>query len=216
MFVAWEVGCMWYMATCEGVKNLIMAPLFWLSKIPKSAILFLSPQFVIMPVTRNLRVHNTHNASTGHLLLHCSFERCQCQFKSRTTLTRHQRTSHLPDAGCPHSDASLPPDEPNGDRYSCTFVGCLHSFNNKGVLTQNSRLQHISHPAPVTAPLSPFRAPNTSGTIHRITSSTQDATFLPRSQWSNGLWSDGLPVQQWWFFATGIRWITTQWYAFAF
>jgi len=121
-----------------------------------------------MPVTRNLRVRNTHNSSTGHLLLRCSFEGCERQFKSRTTLTRHQRTSHLPDAGRPHSDASLPPDEPNGDRYPCTFAGCLRSFNNKGALTQHSRLQHISHPAPVTAPLSPLlsepqtpRAPST-------------------------------------------------------
>jgi hypothetical protein len=116
-----------------------------------------------MPVTRNLRVRKAHNASTGRPLLRCSFEGCERWFRSRNNLTRHQRTSHLPDAGPPHANASLPPDKPNGHRYHCTFAGCLRSFTSKGALTQHSRLQHFSHSAPATAPLSPLNSePKTS------------------------------------------------------
>jgi hypothetical protein len=97
----------------------------------------------IMPVTQHLRVCKAHNASTGHPLLCCLFEGCECQFQSRNNLTRHQQTSHLPDAGPPHFNASLPPDKSNGHRYHCTFAGCLCSFTSKGTLTQHSCLQHF-------------------------------------------------------------------------
>jgi hypothetical protein len=111
-----------------------------------------------MPATRNLRVRRVHNASTGRPLLRCSFEGCERRFQSRNNLTRHQRTSHLSDAGPSHSNSSLPQDEPNGHHYHCTFAGCLRSFTSKGALTQHSRLQHSFRSVPETAPLSPLHS----------------------------------------------------------
>ena len=103
-----------------------------------------------MPVTRNLRIRNTHNNSTEHPLLPCTYEGCRCQFKSKSALTKHNQTSHFPDTGPSSSRSSDPP----GD-----VPGCLRSFKTKLALVQHSRKQHSNssnRPAPVTAPSSPI------------------------------------------------------------
>ena len=107
-----------------------------------------------MPVTRNLRILNTHNTSTECPLLPCTYEGCGRQFKSKSALTKHNWTSHFPDAGPSGSHSSAPPDEPSEDQYFCTVPGCLYSFKTKLALTQHSRKQHSNSsncPAPVTA-----------------------------------------------------------------
>jgi hypothetical protein len=85
----------------------------------------------------------------GRALLSCAFAGCGRQFKSKSALTKHQRTPHLPNSGPSRSLT------PNGDQYFCPISGCLRSFKNKRSLTQHSRTQHTSRPAPVAAPSSP-------------------------------------------------------------
>ena len=113
----------------------------------------------IMPVTRNLRIRNTHNNSTEHPLLPCTYEGCGRQFKSKSALTKHNRTSHFPDTGPSGSRSSDPPGEADEHQYFCTVPGCLRSFKTKLALAQHSRKQHSNssnRPAPVTAPSSPI------------------------------------------------------------
>ena len=112
---------------------------------------------ILMPANQNISAHNSHTAYAGHLLSLCLFEGCKCRFRSRSVLTKHHWTAHLPDAGGePHSVISLPPEGSNEYRYSCTIEGCLHLFNMKDMLTQHSCQQHQSCPVPVTTPSSPL------------------------------------------------------------
>jgi hypothetical protein len=95
------------------------------------------------------------STSTGPALLSCSFAGCGRPFKSKSALTKHQRTRHFPDSGLNRSRSSLAPGESNRDKYFCPISGCLRSFKNKHGLAQHSRIQHFnnsSRPTPVTAP----------------------------------------------------------------
>ena len=78
-----------------------------------------------MPLTQNLWVHNAHNTSTlaGHPPLCCLFKGCNHQFKLRSTLSRHQWTSHLPDAGVPPLLLMLHPSQV--DLMNANFIAPL-------------------------------------------------------------------------------------------
>jgi hypothetical protein len=93
-----------------------------------------------------------HSTSTRRPLLPCSFEGCEGQFRTKSALTKHQRTFHLLDSGPSHLRTSLPPDKSN--RLFCHVSGCLRSFKTKGALTRHLRSHNSSHLAPVTAPSS--------------------------------------------------------------
>ncbi|KAI0247969.1 hypothetical protein BJV78DRAFT_1241444 [Lactifluus subvellereus] len=82
-------------------------------------------------------------------------EQCRSLPQYIMPVTRNLRARHMHDASTRHCYITHLKGGPNGYRYPCTFAGCLRSFNNEDVLTQHSRLQHLSRPASVTAPLFP-------------------------------------------------------------
>ena len=114
-----------------------------------------------MPAIRNLRIRNAHSASTGRPLLSCAFQGCGRQFKTKSSLKKHQRTSHRdsPDsAPGPSNSRSSPSPDSSAHRFPCTVLGCLRSFKSKAAVTRHSRAEHAQNPSrrpPLTAPSSP-------------------------------------------------------------